>query len=220
MERVCIEGKKEGRERGETAAPWRRVWSSTTRPCRRLLLHLLPGQKPSKAFSRQTMLLHHVSHYPSTAFGCRKNPYLSLFNLHCGLRSSRPSLAAIDLAKRCCCAEGSRATVAALKWSKESLTSLSCARGKRMNDVGDANSFTCEHWRTSGGEEPEWKRKLLIAPLSGTREAARGSVYGRKKRVIIWGIFVRRRRWLPAHVWTLFWQQWARQKQSRWDLWG
>lgn len=33
-------------------------------------------------------------------FGCYKNPYLSLFNLYCGFRLSRPSLAAIDLAER------------------------------------------------------------------------------------------------------------------------
>lgn len=55
---------------------------------------------------------------------------------------------------------------------------------------------------------------------NGVGDRERGEVFMRtRKRVIIWGICVRRRRWLPAHVWTLFWQQCLCQKQLWWDLW-
>lgn len=48
------------------------------------------NKSPQKLFQAETMLLHHVSHYHSTAFGCYKNPYLSLFNLNCGFRYRVP----------------------------------------------------------------------------------------------------------------------------------
>lgn len=65
-----------------------------------------------------------------------------------------------------------------------------------------------------------WNR---VGDWEREEDRTRGEVFMRekgKKRVIIWGIFVRRRRWLPTHVWTLFWQQCLRQKQSWWDLWA
>ncbi len=53
------------------------------------------NKSPQKLFHRQTMLLHHDSHYHSMAFRCQ-NPYLSLFNLNCGFGSLRPSLVALE----------------------------------------------------------------------------------------------------------------------------
>lgn len=86
-----------------------------------------------------------------------------------------------------------------------------------MNDVGDANSFTFQHCLRRSEREAErnlnergsfsswlWlKTSQRLGKGGGQR--ARGSVYEKgEKRLIIWGVFARRRRWLPAHVWTLF----------------
>lgn len=56
------------------------------------------------------MLLHHVSHYHSMAFGCYKNPYLSLFNLNCGFSLIESLISCYWLCKAPCCAEGMGAT--------------------------------------------------------------------------------------------------------------
>lgn len=177
-----------------------------------------------KLFHWQTISLHDVSHYHGMAFGCYKNPYLSLSNLHCGFCLSRPSLAAIDLAKRRAVLRGIRAWISTPGFENiKSVSYLSHeweVRGWAMSEMQ-----THSHLNTASDVENERRRGTWMKGEAShhgagwNRHRARGSVRERKKWDDYLRNFVRRRRWLPAHVWTLFWQQCLRQKQSWWDLW-
>lgn len=184
-------------------------------------------------FHWQTMLLHHVSHYHSMAFGCYKNPYLSLFNLNCGFSLIEALISRYWLCKAPCCAEGMGATAQPISTPGfEMIKRVSYllqeweVRGWMMSEMQ-----THSHLNTAWDGENERQRGTWMREeashhgvgwnrVEDRRQRAWGKcLWGEKKRMIIWGIFVRRRRWLPAHVWTLFWQQCLRQKQSWRDLW-
>lgn len=107
------------------------LWNVSTRPPSPLLLYLqsVERTKALKGFftAKQYCFIMSVITI-ALAFGCYKNPYLSLFNLNCGFHLLMSSLAAIDLAKRRAALRGSKprhsvSPLLALKWSKESLTS-------------------------------------------------------------------------------------------------
>lgn len=94
------------------------------------------------------------------AFGCYKNPYLSLFNLNCGFHLLMSSLAAIDLAKRRAALRGSKprrslSPLLALKWSKESLTSNESERWEEWMMSEMQNSFTFKHCLRRSEREAE-----------------------------------------------------------------
>lgn len=94
------------------------------------------------------------------AFGCYKNPYLSLFNLNCGFHLLMSSLAAIDLAKRRAALRGSKprrslSPLLALKWSKESLTSNESERWEEWMMSEMQNSFTLKHCLRRSEREAE-----------------------------------------------------------------
>lgn len=137
------------------------------------------------------------------------------------------------LSKAPCCAEGIGASAQPISTPGFEMIkrAVRWVRGKRMNDVGDANSFAFKHSLRRGEWEAERnlnergsfssQRRLKSSTRlgKGGKTESVGEMFMREKRVIIWGIFVKRRRWLPAHVWILFWQQYLRKKQSWWDLW-